>query len=137
MSRLRSVTFVLPSVFETIERMVDEAERFFGAHVADEDVAHNLLLLASEAVTNGVEHGNAFDADKKVSVTFEANSEQAIITVEDEGEGFRRSEIPDPVAPEHLFLERGRGLFLMEHVADEIRYENGGRRVVVVVKLPH
>jgi len=132
----RSVSFVLPSEFATIERMVDEAERFFSARVSDEDTAHNLLLLASEAVTNGVEHGNKFDAEKKVTITFSTNAHHATVTVEDEGSGFERIDVPDPVADDHLFASRGRGLFLMEQLADEIRYENGGRRIVVIVRLP-
>lgn len=136
MSRSHSITFVLPSVFDTIERMVDEAEAFFGAYITDDELAHNVLLLASEAVTNGIEHGNKLDPDKKVTVTYEVDAEHILITVEDEGEGFRRTDIPNPVDPEQLFVERGRGLFLMEHIANEIRYEDGGRKVVVVINRP-
>jgi serine/threonine-protein kinase RsbW len=115
--------------------MVEEAERFFLANVADEEKAYNLLLLASEAVTNGIEHGNKYDETKKVTVTYECDDGRALISVTDEGNGFSPEDVADPLAAEQLYADRGRGLFLMEQIADEVRFEEHGRRVVLIVNL--
>ncbi len=115
--------------------MVDEAEQFFSALVADEETAYNLVLLTSEAVTNGVEHGNAFEEDKKVTITFECDEQAATISVTDEGSGFAPDGVADPMSSDRMMADRGRGLFLMEQIADEVRFEEHGRRVVLVVKL--
>ena len=53
--------------------------------------------------------------------------------VEDEGEGFEREEIADPLASENLLEDGGRGIFLIERMADEVIYENGGRRVGIIL----
>ncbi len=132
---VRSKTFVLPSAFDTIERMVHEAEDFFSSQIADEEQAYNMILLASEAVTNGIEHGNQFDEEKKVTVTFECGDGKATVSVTDEGSGFVVENVSDPLNAEHMLADRGRGLFLMGQLADEVRFEEHGRRVVLVLNL--
>lgn len=129
-----SITFVLPSTFETIERIVDESETFFRRYFTDEEHLYKLQLLASEAVTNGIEHGNAHDESKTVTVIFGVAGDDASISVEDEGTGFDREAVSDPMAESNLLEDGGRGLFLMESMADEVRYDNGGRRVTLVVR---
>ncbi len=115
-----------------IERAVERAESFFSDHVDDEDLVYNLVLLTSETVTNGMEHGNKFDAEKKVVIEFLVDGSRLEISVEDEGRGFTRAVVPNPLDEEHLFDSGGRGLFLLESLADEVHYELEGRRTRVV-----
>jgi serine/threonine-protein kinase RsbW len=56
------------------------------------------------------------------------------VWVEDEGEGFVRRDIPDPLSAEHLLDTGGRGIFLIERMADEVRYERDGRRVGMIFR---
>jgi serine/threonine-protein kinase RsbW len=121
----------LRSSFEEIERAVEESEGFFGARYSDPDFVYNLVLLTSEAVTNAIEHGNHEDARRTVNVWLEVADSEAVITVEDEGEGFDPNSVQDPLAPEHIFDEGGRGVFLMESLADEVTWSNRGRRVTL------
>ena len=62
---------------------------------------------------------------------FEERADAFIIEVEDEGEGFLRSAVGDPLAEDNLLEDGGRGLFLIERMADDVRYERGGRRTVI------
>ncbi len=117
-----------------IERAVEQAEAFFGTHVSDEELVYNLVLLTSEAVTNGMKHGNAFDPEKNVTVEFVVEKKRIEISVEDEGGGFVRDVVPDPLENSHLFDSSGRGLFLLESLADEVHYELDGRKTRVVFK---
>lgn len=126
----------LPSRLEVLESLVDEAERFFGAYVTDEDVLYRLVLLSSEAATNAIEHGNKLDPALHVHVHFAVQDAVATITVEDEGRGFDPASVRDPMAPENLLADRGRGLFLIQELADRVQWENEGRRVVIYVELP-
>lgn len=87
------------------------------------------MLLTSEAVTNAIEHGNAFDESKSVVLEFISRDSLLEVWVEDEGGGYVRSEVADPLSEEHLLSEGGRGIFLIEHLADEVRYSNNGRRI--------
>ncbi len=125
---------VLASEHPNVEQAVEQAESFFKDHVLDEDLLYNLVLLTSEAVTNGMEHGNAFDPAKSVTVEFKVSTGSLEIVVEDEGPGFERDRVPDPLSEDHLFDDGGRGLFLLESIADEVNYELGGRRTRVTFR---
>jgi serine/threonine-protein kinase RsbW len=121
----------LKSAFDQLEMVVEETERFVRQHEDDDDVVYNIVLLTSEAVTNAIEHGNALDESKNVVLGFKVAGEFVTVSVQDEGEGFKASSVPNPLDRENLFSDGGRGLYLMEALADEIRYEDGGRRVVM------
>ncbi|PIQ63162.1 MAG: anti-sigma regulatory factor [Bacteroidetes bacterium CG12_big_fil_rev_8_21_14_0_65_60_17] len=121
----------IQSSFDDLERVVDEAEAFFSSHTENDDLVYKAVLLASEAVTNAIEHGNESILEKKVEIVFEERADAFIIEVEDEGEGFLRSAVGDPLAEDNLLEDGGRGLFLIERMADDVRYERGGRRTVI------
>lgn len=121
----------LPSSFEAIERVVEASDAFLETHLGDEELAYRVVLLASEAVTNAVEHGNGYD--ETLAVTFDLYVEPSTVAmrVQDEGSGFDRSDVADPLAGENLLADGGRGLMLLEQMADEVSYEDGGRTVWV------
>ena len=122
-----TLRMVLASEHPNVELAVEQAESFFKDHVIDEDLLYNLVLLTSEAVTNGMEHGNDFDPSKSVTVELKVSPASLEIVVEDEGPGFERRRVPNPLSEDHLFDDGGRGLFLLESIADEVNYELGGR----------
>lgn len=115
-----------------IEKAVDRAESFFSEWLEDEDLVYNLVLLTSEAVTNGMEHGNRFDESKKVFIEFVVCDTRIEISVEDQGPGFTREQVPNPLSDSKLFADGGRGLFLLESIADEVNYEKDGRKTRVI-----
>ncbi len=121
----------IQSSFDDLERVVDQAEVFFSRYSEDDDMVYRAVLLASEAVTNAIEHGNESILEKKVEIVFEERLDAFIIEVEDEGKGFVRSAVVDPLDEGNLLEDGGRGLFLIERLADDVRYECGGRRTVI------
>lgn len=103
-----------------------------------EEGRYNKLLVATtEAVNNGIIHGNKRDANKKVILTIEVNSQMLTVRVEDEGPGLDPSRLPDPLAQENLMRENGRGVFLMRSLMDEVGFErrSNGSEVVMKMKL--
>lgn len=131
-----TLSLTLPSVHASLKQVVDATEGFLVEHVRDEDLAYKVLLLTTEAVTNAIEHGNALDPSKSFSLELHAGDEQLSILVEDEGSGFERKGVANPLREENLLDDGGRGLYLMETLADEVAYENEGRRVRLVFHLP-
>ncbi len=123
---------VVDSSFSELEAVVDKARSFCESHTDDMDILHRVMLLTSEAVTNGMKHGNKLDEIKSVYVDFRCSHNTIEVWVEDEGDGFDREAIPDPLSSEHLMDEGGRGIFLIEKMADEVRYEQGGRRIGMI-----
>jgi serine/threonine-protein kinase RsbW len=51
------------------------------------------------------------------------------VTVRDAGPGFDTSALPDPSDPEHLLMPRGRGVFLMRRLVDQLEYNEKGNEV--------
>lgn len=133
MSRL---SLSLDSTFEALERFMDTLAGFLESHVDDEDLAYTIALVASEAVTNAIEHGNALDPAKRVHIDISVGQGETTLVVEDEGGGFKRGAVKDPLAAEQRLSDGGRGLFIMEQLADQVRYEAEGRRVCLTISHP-
>lgn len=123
---------VLDSDPASIQQVVEKTETFLEPRVADEDLAYRVVLLATEAVTNAIEHGNKFDADKHVYFRLDVGDRAIELAVEDEGTGFDPADTVDPLASENLLRKGGRGILFMESMADEVRFEKGGRKVRIV-----
>jgi serine/threonine-protein kinase RsbW len=101
------------------------------------EVAWAIKLALEEAMINAIKHGNKCNREKKVKVEASIGAQRTEITIEDEGEGFRREDVPDPTCDENLDRLHGRGILLIEAYMDEVQWLNGGRRVrMVKLNLP-
>ena len=122
----------LASSFENLERAVEDAEAFMNAICDDDDLCYRVTLLTSETVTNAMEHGNKWNPDKQVVFDLTAYANRIELSVFDDGEGFELSSVGDPLDQENLLNGRGRGLFFMEHMANELHREMDGRLLRLV-----
>ena len=115
---------------------VEEFVNYFAVelHVEEEKMA-GLLLSITEATTNAIKHANKNDKTKKVTITAEKISNQLIIRVKDEGNGFDPSTVPDPTAPENLMKDSGRGLYLMRYYMDDVSYNLTPEGTEIILKL--
>ncbi len=102
------------------------------AHKVREDIIFDIHVGFEEALRNAMIHGNKQDPGKKVVVETDIIENAVVISVEDEGEGFDPKKLPDPTLDENILKEGGRGVYLINHLMDEVKYENGGRRVVMI-----
>lgn len=92
----------------------------------------NLFIALDEAFANAVKHGNKGDVSKIVRITADLSAKEARFTIEDEGEGFRVTEIPDPRDPANLFKTSGRGVLLIYNIMDEVMYNERGNRLTMI-----
>ena len=122
-----------PEVIHMIETVIDEikAELEF-----KEDVYGNVMVAVTEAVNNSIFHGNKGDESKKVFLDFEMrNQYRLIVRIRDEGKGFDPLALNDPTAPENIENIGGRGVFLMEHLSDQISFSDEGRQVEMIFNI--
>jgi len=89
----------------------------------------NVLIAITEAVNNAIIHGNKNIANKKTDIEYNIDSQTITFTVFDEGTGFNFNDLPDPTSPENLEKPQGRGIFLMNHLADEVNFIDNGNVV--------
>ncbi|HET6567792.1 MAG TPA: ATP-binding protein [Rhodothermales bacterium] len=127
---------VVQSDFAALERVVEGVDAFARESGADEDLAYRVVLLTTEAVTNAIEHGNALDPSKSVSVDLHSDGDEIEVIVRDEGGGFNLKTLRDPLAEENLLNEGGRGIFLIRTMADAYSFGQDGREVRIVFNLP-
>lgn len=92
----------------------------------------NLFVALDEAFVNAVKHGNKNDPTKLLRITADLSASEASFTIEDEGEGFDITQIPDPCDPANLFRTSGRGVLLIYNIMDEVEYNEQGNRVKMV-----
>jgi serine/threonine-protein kinase RsbW len=89
-------------------------------------------LALREALNNAILHGSTGDPKKKIAVCAHCAKDKGILlVVQDSGPGFDPSVVPDPTHAKNVFSTHGRGIFLMRQLMDEVRFEEGGRRVVL------
>ncbi len=99
-----------------------------------EDQLDDVGISLSEAVNNAIEHGNAGDISKQVTIVLTRIEGGIRIEVTDQGGGFNPDCVADPTDPENLLSESGRGLLILEHLMDEVDVTHGptGTHVVLV-----
>jgi serine/threonine-protein kinase RsbW len=128
------VKAIIPSDYsaglEILQRILDDAEQ----HGFEEQCLFAIKIAVEEAIVNAIKHGNKLDPNKRVHIEAAITPKQAEICIEDEGPGFDRSSVPDPLAAENLEKPSGRGILLIESYMNDVAWDNGGRRVRMVKK---
>ena len=103
-------------------------------HSFKEDDLFAVHLALDEAFANAVEHGNKRDPAKKVKVEYSVDSDKIEISITDEGNGFEPDKLKDPLEPENLLNESGRGIFLIRNLMDKIdfKFTDNGTEVIAI-----
>ncbi len=128
-SGIRSLRIEVPSIPENIrivESFIDNAKDAFEIN---DDIYGNIMVAVTESVNNAIIHGNKLDKQKIVVLELEQTDNQLDFIVSDQGNGFDYQHLPDPTSEENLEKPGGRGLFLVKHLCDEVKFLNNGSSV--------
>lgn len=104
-------------------------------HSMDEAAYHNAVVVFTEAVNNAMHHGNKRDASKTVEVDGRVEGTMLVLTIKDEGDGFNEAELPDPLHPDNLLREGGRGVFLIKAFSESVEFRNTDSGTVTTIHL--
>ena len=122
MSNTREIE--LPSRIESVEEAATIADEFARSRGFSDEIIFAVDLAIRESVANAVKHGNQFDENKPVAISFKDTDEGFEMKVRDHGRGFTVEEIPDPTDPENLLKTNGRGILFMRTFMDEVEWYN-------------
>lgn len=87
-------------------------------------------MALREALANAVIHGCKKNPDKIIQFCVACDEARGmLIVVRDPGEGFDPSSVPSPIVGENVYSEHGRGIFLINQLMDEVRFERGGTEI--------
>ena len=121
--------FDIPSDLGEAHRVQHEIEEVLRACQYTEHELFSIRLALEEALVNAIKHGNQYDRNKKVEITYEVHGDRFVVRITDQGEGFDPADVPDPTAVENLERPCGRGLMLMRHYMTEVNYNTSGNSV--------
>jgi serine/threonine-protein kinase RsbW len=123
-----SLQVEIPSDVAYIERVVDLvrhscSELAFNSH----QLALNVPVALSEALSNAILRGNQEDPEKRVRIRAEVDTSRLVLEIADEGVRFDiDANTRDATDPANLEREDGRGLFLMRALMDQVeRFDTG------------
>ena len=126
--------------------------------LCDEATGLQLAVALREALVNAIYHGNLevsssllehgaqFDdlirkrraespyCDRRVRLLARETREEAIYIITDEGPGFDPSTLPDPMDLENLEKPSGRGILLIRTFMDEVRHNERGNEITLVLR---
>ncbi|ABF41516.1 putative anti-sigma regulatory factor, serine/threonine protein kinase [Candidatus Koribacter versatilis Ellin345] len=121
---VQRVSYTLESSLDSVNKAEEEATKIATRSGFDEDEAGRISMAVREATVNAVLHGNHYDTSKRVTLSFETTGDELIITVQDQGPGLDPTGVADPLAPENLLKQSGRGIFLIRAFMDDVQFRN-------------
>lgn len=130
----RRLEVTLESKVEAMDLGEDVARRVAGTAGFEEDERYKISMAVRECLINALQHGNRYDAQKRIGLSFVLHPDRLVVQVHDQGAGFDLATVPDPRGDENLLKTSGRGLFLMRCFMDDLRVEagrNGGAMVTM------
>ncbi len=127
---LLKLDFKLPGRVEAIQPAVDEIMEVVSVQECAVGKEFEVEVALLEALANAVKYGCEGDPNKWVEVCVACEEGRGmLIVVRDPGAGFDPAEIASPVTGENLFFNRGRGIFLINQLMDEVEYRGGGTEI--------
>lgn len=118
----------LPKVEKIASSIADEMN-------LNEEQKDNLAIAVTEAVGNAIVHGNKQDAKKKVTLEFYLKKNEIKVSVKDEGQGFDPEALSNPLEPENIMKESGRGIFILKSLMDQIKFTENGTKINFTMKI--
>lgn len=100
-----------------VKEMRDALSECLKVNAIEDSASGRILLCAEEALTNAIEHSG--EGESPIAVSVRVNDENLSVEVSDLGCGFDPTAL-DLESPPDPLSERGRGLFLIRHLMDDV-----------------
>ena len=120
----------LTADIKAISPVVDKVMRIVGDLGYDPEKTFQIEMALREALANAVQHGCKADPSKSIHCSVTADADSGIsIVVRDPGAGFDPAKLPCPTDEKNLHAESGRGIYLINKLMDEVRFERNGSEI--------
>lgn len=118
-----TLELTIPSDVRYLACACQLAEAIVRSHVAApraDPICAAVDVSLSEALTNVIRHAHGSDASKPVRIAMRIEGGVLSLSITDQGPGFDMGRIPPPSF--ETLQEGGRGIFIILHSMDEVRY---------------
>lgn len=124
----------LPNDLGAIERSVDYLlDRCRDTGFAEQRLRLNFRVGVAEALANAMMYGNARDPGKRVTLEAWISHGRIRVRITDQGPGFDPDALPDPTLPHNRTRARGRGVYLITELMDEVTFNEQGNSIEMVL----
>jgi serine/threonine-protein kinase RsbW len=128
--KLLSLNLTIPGDVKAIDPVVEKIMWVVGRMGCATGKEFEIETAMREALANAVVHGCGENPRKHVQFIVTCNLEKGMtIVVRDPGKGFDPKELPSPVEGDRLYSVHGRGIYLINELMDEVKFEKGGREI--------
>jgi serine/threonine-protein kinase RsbW len=136
LAKMEKLQKTLDSSLESVDKLEELVMQQAALAGFEEDEQGQIGMAARECAVNAVVHGNRYNKNKRVHLEIQRSTQSLTIVIGDEGDGFSLDDLPDPLAPENLLKQSGRGLLLIRAFMDEfdLHPRPGGGTEVKLVK---
>ena len=118
---------ITSKIFPSDPNLLPEIEEFILETINKEfkintKTQNNIELAVAEAAANCVIHGNDSNPEKILKLNISQNTNKIVISFKDEGKGFDPGKVPDPTSPENILKGSGRGIYIMNTLVDDLKF---------------
>ena len=124
--------FQVDSDLAVVQKSSQEVLSFLKPLSLSEAALFDVRLCLEEALINAMKYGNALQKEVPVEVDVEFDPKRLSITVKDQGPGFDPAKLADCTEEANLYRNRGRGVYLIHQLMDEVRYNEKGNSLTMV-----
>lgn len=124
-----------PSVVESEAKLIQRLDELLAANDVSYDEQRAFVLAISEAFTNALIHGNAFNTEKTIKIHLDINKSSLRADIIDQGEN-GLTKVNQPRRTD-ILADGGRGIGLMEHYVTDVQFdetEEGGLKVSIMLE---
>ena len=124
------LNMTVPGDREAVTPVVDRIMNLVADMGCAEGKESEIELAVQEALANAVVHGCGEDPARSVRVSVGCDQDRGmLIMIRDPGEGFDPGDIPSPIIGQNIYASHGRGIYLINQLMDEVRFEKGGTEI--------
>ncbi len=122
--------FSLPAEVAAIQPSVDRVMEIVKASGCANGHELDIEIALFEALANAIRHGCRNDATKMVECCVMCDESRGmLIVVRDPGPGFDPEKVESPLTAQNIYRHHGRGIYLINQLMDEVRFEKGGTEI--------
>lgn len=119
------------SLLNVVDKVVEGVTEQMGFEDLDRDA---IAISVVEASTNAIQHGGEESGDASFEMLFVLHEDRLEVQVHDHGTGFTPDLSGEPSPPD-LLSTRGRGIYIMRSMMDDVSFDfSDGTRVTLVKK---
>jgi serine/threonine-protein kinase RsbW len=97
-----------------------------------ESVSFDIRLSLEEALINAMKHGNKNNPALAINIDYSVSDNMFKVSVQDSGNGFDYKQLPNPTVEENLLKAKGRGVYLIRHLMDEVSFNRSGNKITMI-----